>query len=272
MLVLRCAYFGAKYHGFQIQPDVPTIQGEIINSLIKIGIKHNIRYASRTDAGVSAVDQILLVNISDPSVVQLLNQNLPNEIKIHSFSLLNNFSFSQILYKEYLYVAPKFIVDINVLNKAIEFMNGIRLNYIHLIKKPSQVSLSDVLMRIHINIKKDQSNLYFYVKSKKFLWEQVRRLVNCLLAVGLGRISLDTFKLILHGKPYPSGIPPAPPEGLILWRTKTPVDDKFIELTPRRKIEEWVLSSVKRAIMSSKWTLPPIDRRLKSSYFRNQIL
>lgn len=262
LIVLRCSYVGLNYHGFQVQPDVPTVQGEIRKALSNLGLGLSFRYCSRTDAGVSAVDQLLVINSDDPNVGVMLNDELPEDVRIHAYFLTDRFDFGDVLYKEYLYVAPKFLVNLNKINDAIEYMSGARLNYLHLIKKPSQVDLKDVLMRIYVRVSLEKDNLLFRVKGKKFHWEQVRRIVNLLVAVGLGRVSLETFKEILHGKPYKSGIPPAPPEGLILWRIYTRHDDKFVEMYERRKIEEWIMRNVKKAIISAKWVLPSKEKTL----------
>jgi tRNA pseudouridine38-40 synthase len=54
----RVAYEGTAYAGFQIQPDEPTVQGELEKALNKVlGSEIRIHGASRTDAGVHAVGQ-----------------------------------------------------------------------------------------------------------------------------------------------------------------------------------------------------------------------
>ncbi len=60
MLVCVVEYDGTRYHGFQLQADEPTIQGEIERSLKKLtGEKLRVIGASRTDAGVHAKGQVI---------------------------------------------------------------------------------------------------------------------------------------------------------------------------------------------------------------------
>ena len=52
---LELSYMGTRYNGFQVQPNVPTVQGELekaLKTLLKEEI--DLSTSSRTDAGVHA--------------------------------------------------------------------------------------------------------------------------------------------------------------------------------------------------------------------------
>ena len=54
-LALTLEYQGSGYHGFQVQPQVPTVQGELERALeALVGTHVDTRGASRTDAGAHA--------------------------------------------------------------------------------------------------------------------------------------------------------------------------------------------------------------------------
>jgi tRNA pseudouridine38-40 synthase len=56
---LRLAYDGRAFRGFQRQPGLPTIQEALEKALRPLGITGALQVAARTDAGVSALDQVV---------------------------------------------------------------------------------------------------------------------------------------------------------------------------------------------------------------------
>ena len=86
-ILLTVAYQGTRYSGWQIQPNVPTVQGKLERRLEEIaGHPCRVRAAGRTDAGVHALGQ--LVNFVTTSRVPLrgflrgLNTLLPDDIGV----------------------------------------------------------------------------------------------------------------------------------------------------------------------------------------------
>ncbi|MFB6218385.1 MAG: tRNA pseudouridine(38-40) synthase TruA, partial [Halobacteriaceae archaeon] len=63
MRAFRLAYDGRPFHGFQRQPDVPTVEGALLDALDALDIPFagdtpsGYAAAGRTDRGVSAVAQ-----------------------------------------------------------------------------------------------------------------------------------------------------------------------------------------------------------------------
>lgn len=253
MLVIRCAYLGFNYRGFQIQPDVPTVQGVLQSVLRKSGYSKSIRYVSRTDAKVSAVDQIIFLQRGDLDLLHSVRNELPADIRLFAY-YADSLPEFKIIRKEYLYISPLFpSVDVERLEKAVHYLNGRTHNYYHLIKHPSQ-SVRNPWMRIFVDFDVSSYWIFFRVAGRRFYWEQVRRVVSLLLGVSMRRVSFETYVNILRGKQYKGGIPPAPPEGLILFKIETPIDDKFVYLEDREAIERWIIDEVKYQIEESEWT------------------
>lgn len=86
-ILLRIAYDGTNYHGFQVQPNAETIEGVLNRELSRI-LKEDITVigASRTDAGVHALGNVAVFDtnakIPGEKVAYALNVSLPEDIKI----------------------------------------------------------------------------------------------------------------------------------------------------------------------------------------------
>ena len=84
---LTIAYDGSNYHGWQFQPERRTIQGELVKAISElIGWKVRVCGASRTDAGVSAIGQVALIQIDSPipteNLAKAINDRLPRDIAV----------------------------------------------------------------------------------------------------------------------------------------------------------------------------------------------
>ena len=84
---LTLAYDGTDFHGWQIQPGEPTIQGELQSALGRIVGESPLPQGSgRTDAGVHALAQVasfaLQARIPPANLVRALNRTLPGSIRI----------------------------------------------------------------------------------------------------------------------------------------------------------------------------------------------
>jgi tRNA pseudouridine38-40 synthase len=84
---LTLAYDGAGFHGWQVQPGKPTIQGELQAALGRITGEAPLPQGSgRTDAGVHALAQVasfaLCAPIPEENLLRALNRTLPPSIRI----------------------------------------------------------------------------------------------------------------------------------------------------------------------------------------------
>ena len=88
-LKLTLAYDGTDFHGWQIQPQLRTIQGELRQALQKL-FNHpvNVIGSGRTDAGVHAHGQVANVEtirtMDTDAVLRGVNALLPEEIRVWS--------------------------------------------------------------------------------------------------------------------------------------------------------------------------------------------
>ena len=88
-ILLRVAYDGTDFHGWQIQPGVRTVEGELNNAITELtGTVTEVTGASRTDAGVHAMGNVAVFDTDSPipaeKFAQALNTYLPEDVKVRS--------------------------------------------------------------------------------------------------------------------------------------------------------------------------------------------
>ncbi|WP_263366982.1 tRNA pseudouridine synthase A [Edaphobacter bradus] len=84
---LTLAYDGTPYNGWQIQPNLPTVQGTLARVIQQITGEHVLPQGSgRTDTGVHALGQVASVTLASPipgsNLQRALNHSLPPSIRV----------------------------------------------------------------------------------------------------------------------------------------------------------------------------------------------
>jgi tRNA pseudouridine38-40 synthase len=86
---IKIAYDGTAFHGWQVQPGLPTIQGaleEIVSGME--GVPVHVAGSGRTDAGVHALEQVAAFSIENPiplpNLRRAVNRLLPPAIRVLS--------------------------------------------------------------------------------------------------------------------------------------------------------------------------------------------
>lgn len=232
-------YDGTNYHGWQLQPNSPTIQGEIEKALEHIFHTRIVVYgAGRTDAGVHASGQVAHLiacwNHPTQNLKRALNALLPDDICITDISIaVDDFhARHSAVSKTYQY---------QIVNKDVR--SPLRRLYNWEMSQPLDLSklqeASDLLVGVHdfatfgtptsgtpstvreifeaVWGKTDgDATLTFTIRGSGFLRFMVRGLVGTLVRVGSGRISVHDFGKILESSDRSKCGPTAPPQGLRL--------------------------------------------------------
>ncbi len=233
MRAFRVAYDGRPFHGFQRQPDVPTVEGVLLDALYELdvtGAKADTppRYAAagRTDAGVSAVRQTVAFETPEWLTPRAFNGELPGTIRVWAhanvsdgFHATHDADNRQYVY--YLY-APEdgmehtsttYRLDRDRLETALTRLSGSH-DFHNLTPDTKGTERT-----ISTDLRRDGAFLGVRVEAGGFPREFVRRLVTLCRGVAARTAPLEKVDRVLAPEPLPGpeGIGPAPPGPLILW-------------------------------------------------------
>jgi len=243
-IVLIAEYDGTRYHGFQLQATLPTVQWEIEKALWKLtGEKTRVMVASRTDAGVHAKGQVVSFRTESPlppqTFVNGLNYYLSRDVAIkaayrvddsfnvrrdaisreYNYYILNNLTRSPI--REGFTYRVGGHLDIEAMNQACQALIG-EHDFISFASSMG-IGTKNTVRRIHqAEMEKDGELVVFDMVANSFLTHQVRNTVGTLIRVGLGRMKVDEFCSIIEMKKPGLAGPTAPACGLCLMQVNYP--------------------------------------------------
>ncbi len=258
------AYDGSRYFGFVRQPGRPTVEAELLRAFERRGLYQELkearyRVAARTDRGVSAIGQVVALDVRRKPNVRELNVVLPQDITaLAAAKVKSDFNpRTQAQSKHYRYVcgAPSDF-DLPLARRAARLLEGTH-DFKQFCKHEHGRSTIGELGHASI---RGQKILGFDFIARAFLWQQVRRMVGALLSVGTGKLSLDEFKRMLEGQAK-QAMRPAPAEGLILVGIQYPsvalkpdshAVSKFVEhLRSREHPSYEIMTHLLRAVVQS---------------------
>ena len=243
-IVLIMEYDGTRYHGFQLQTNLPTIQGETEKALRKLtGEGIRVIAASRTDAGVHAKGQVASFITRSPlppqTFVKGLNYYLPRDIAIKAaYRVENSFNVRRdAISREYDYYILNSLMrspmrqgfsylvtrhlDIETMNRACQALIG--EHDFASFATCTGAELKSTIRRVYrAEVKKEGELAIFNMVANSFLTHQVRNTVGALIKVGLGKMSIDEFCSIIEAKKSGLAEPTAPAHGLCLMRVNYP--------------------------------------------------
>lgn len=249
-LLMQVSYDGTDYHGFQKQPNLPSIQSVLEEALEAIhGHPVMVYGASRTDAGVHAYAQFIHFDtelvISLDAWVRAMNANLPLTIRvINARSVHSHFHARyNAHHKQYQYKC------------SIGAIDPLRIRYVYFIYPTTNIEAirdaAQVFLGTHdfhnftanhtpgkdyhrtitkLEVIQSNDDVVFIVEGHGFLHHMVRMIVGTLLEVGKGKITKQEIEDRLHSV-LPDTTPwNAPAHGLYLMRTdyndkETIIDD-----------------------------------------------
>lgn len=244
---LTIAYDGTSYVGWQVQPDRPTIQGELQAAIRRVTKQDVLVVGSgRTDSGVHAIAQVASCEIEQwpadaASLARGLNTLLPESIVVTDVveAPAGFHAIRDAIGKRYRYQLQlggtrdafehryhwrvKYPVDIDQMRQATERFIGerdfasfqgagsVRLTTVRDVRAceltVDTATSSDGAPRIGIE-----------VEAGGFLYNMVRNIVGTIVEVGRGKHPPEWIDEVIEARNRDVAGPTAPPQGLFLKR------------------------------------------------------
>jgi tRNA pseudouridine38-40 synthase len=236
-LKLTLAYDGTGFHGWQIQPQLRTVQGELQTALQKL-FNHdvNVTGSGRTDAGVHAHGQVASVEtirtMDTDAVLRGANALLPDEVRVLSVEEVD----------------PGFHARRSARSKTYEYhvwrnpiVSPFQCKYVYPFRYPLDEDAIDAGTRGFIGTHdftsfcaaatevedrvrtifeaswdRSDSTWVFSIRGNGFLQYMVRTIAGTLLEIGQGRLRPEQVAEIFEARDRRLAGPSLPPRGLHL--------------------------------------------------------
>ncbi len=227
MYIFKIAYDGR--YSFQQQPHKETVCDKILEVFSDILKERKIIYSGgRTDKGVSALGNFVVLNLKEEPNIRYLNYKLKDYgIWILGFKEIEN--IPEVKYRHYRYILPN--INYNVENIRLAAKKFIGKKSFHNFSKKDRTKNKSPIREIYsIDIKENSFFLTIDIIGKSFLWQMVRKIVGALHLVGKEIKEVEWIDKLFKTN-YKEGAPTMPAEGLILVEAKTDIQynyDKYI--------------------------------------------
>lgn len=219
------AYDGNLFHGFQMQPNQRTVQGEIEKALQKMtkGKRVIVEGSGRTDAGVHALGQVIHFDypgnvIPADRMILALNSMMPMDIIFKECEIVSEdfhvrYSAKGKWYR-YRVSLDRFVnpfkrfytghypypLEVEKMQTAAKDLIGTH-DFTSFAASGGQI-IDKVRTMYYVNVEKDEkeNEIVFDFICSGFLYNMVRILVGALLEIGNGKRPVDDFPRIIAAK------------------------------------------------------------------------
>ena len=243
---IELAFKGTPFCGWQLQPNGPTVQGELERALETL-LREPVRLtgAGRTDTGVHALYYVAHFDTerdnlhTDASLVKKLNGLIPREMVVYRMVAVPpeaHARFDAVARTYHYRIATKknpFTIDlayhfyrpldIAKMNEAAailtEYKDFTSFSKLH---GNAKTNLCDIAQAHWID-DSEHGELKFVITANRFLRNMVRAIVGTMIEIGLGKCQPDDIRRIILAKDRNAAGTSAPPQGLYLAGIEYPV-------------------------------------------------
>lgn len=236
-ILIKITYDGTKYHGYQIQKNEKTIEGELTRAVSETLKKPTKIYsAGRTDKGVHSMGQFANfyaeTTIDLGNLPRVINYHLPEDISVVSAKKVSNdfharFSAKKKIYRYIIYNSRyrnalfynrtyqyPFELNLETMKKSFNYLIGER-DFVSFMGRDAIVK--DTVRTIYsISISSKNDFLYFDFVGKSFLKNMIRIIMGTAIEIGRGKYPPIYMKEVLENKKRKNAGPTVPACGLYL--------------------------------------------------------
>ncbi|WP_202081305.1 tRNA pseudouridine(38-40) synthase TruA [Caldalkalibacillus salinus] len=233
------AYDGTAYHGFQTQPNVPTVQDSIEKALTRMHKRSvPIVGSGRTDAGVHARGQVFHfdspLTLTPTQWVKAMNAQLDEAIRVQQVSAVSEdfharYHVEQKEYRYFLYrateldpfqrhYAVRVQPDIHIakMEEAAQRLLGTH-DFTAFSSAKSDVE-DKVRTLYRLELVEEGDRVTVVCAGNGFLYNMVRIIVGTLIEIGAGKRALEDIDKALTQQDRRAAGRTAPAHGLFLWK------------------------------------------------------
>lgn len=238
-VLLTVAYDGTAYHGWQLQNNGATIEGELNRCLSQL-LQEPIQVigASRTDAGVHALGNIAVFDtvarMPADKIAYALNQRLPEDIRIqvsrevpgdwHPRHVESRKTYEYRIYRGAFAMPTRRLytyftyckLDVDAMRQGAQYLVG-EHDFKSFCQTGAQVE-STVRRIYSIELEEEGAELALRICGGGFLYNMVRIIAGTLMEVGQGKRRPEEIRNILSACDRRAAGPTAPAHGLTLLK------------------------------------------------------
>ncbi|MBI4902898.1 MAG: tRNA pseudouridine(38-40) synthase TruA [Acidobacteria bacterium] len=240
------SYDGTEYHGWQVQPGLPTIQGTletVLGEIEKAGV--HVEGSGRTDAGVHALAQVAACSLANPIPVdnlrKAMNRLLPADIRIISVEegaddFHPRFQAKAKTYeyriwrdevcppfqRRYVYHFPYRINEDAFFAAAPLYAGTHDFTAFAAADEKDELRASKVRTVYSSEMLRQGAMLIYRVRGSGFLKHMVRNLTGTMIDMSRGNMSLDELRALLQPGAQRKACHSAPARGLFLVSVEYP--------------------------------------------------
>ncbi len=236
------SYDGSSFHGWQIQPSVRTVQGEVESVLFRVlGTRIRVVGAGRTDAGVHALHQVFHFDFGSRLDLERLflslSRSFPQDIALKGIREVGEDFHARfsVRSKTYVYVISRgrkspflsrycwFVdgpLDVDLMKWGAGLIQG-DVDFSSFVTSKRELEEKNPVRTIFFSFILERGDFIIYaIKGISFIRYLVRSVVGSLVRLGRERISPDEFQSMVKAKLRLEPIYLAPPSGLFLSRVE----------------------------------------------------